>query len=70
MQPLLTDSDSALDEQLKKNFAALQKQLDAYRVGDGFKYYQELSDAQVKELAAGVDALSEPLSKLTAAVVK
>lgn len=70
LQPLLTDSDSALDEQLKKNFAALQKQLDAYRVGDGFKYYQELSDAQVKELAAGVDALSEPLSKLTAAVVK
>lgn len=70
LQPLLAESDSALDEQLKKKFAALQKQLDAYRMGDGFVYYQELSDAQVKELASGVDALSEPLSKLTAAVVK
>jgi len=70
LQPLLVGTDDALDEELKTNFAALQKQLDAYRDGDGFKYYQDLSDAQIKELASGVDALSEPLSKLTAAVVK
>ncbi|WP_345474277.1 imelysin family protein [Glutamicibacter ectropisis] len=70
LQPLLVGTDDALDEELKTNFAALQKQLDAYREGDGFKYYQDLSDAQIKELASGVDALSEPLSKLTAAVVK
>lgn len=70
LQPLLAGTDDALDEELKTNFAALQKQVDAYRDGDGFKYYQDLSDAQIKELASGVDALSEPLSKLTAAVVK
>ncbi|UYQ78905.1 EfeM/EfeO family lipoprotein [Glutamicibacter sp. JL.03c] len=70
LQPLLAGTDDALDEELKTNFAALQKQLDAYREGDGFKYYQDLSDSQIKELASGVDALSEPLSKLTAVVVK
>jgi len=70
LQPLLVGTDDALDKELKTNFASLQKQLDAYRDGDGFKYYQDLSDSQIKELASGVDALSEPLSKLTAAVVK
>jgi len=70
LQPLLAGSEDELDGQLKKNFEALQAQLDQYRVGDGFKYYDELSEQQVQELAAGVDALSEPLSKLTAAVVK
>ena len=31
--------------------------------------YTDLTPAQVKELAAAVDALGEPLSKLTATVV-
>ena len=70
LAPLLKGNDDALDGQLKQNFASLQQQLDAYRVGDGFKYYDQLSQEQVQQLAAGVDALSEPLSQLTAAVVK
>ena len=32
-------------------------------------YYNELSQDQVQQLAALVDSLGEPLSKLTAAVV-
>ncbi|MGQ3384983.1 iron uptake system protein EfeO [Glutamicibacter sp. TV12E] len=70
LKPLLEGTDDKLDAQLEKNFTSLQEQLDQYRDGDGFKYYDELSTKQVQELAAGVDALSEPLSKLTAAVVK
>lgn len=70
LQPLLVGTDDELDAELKKNFDSLQAQLDNHRVGTGFQYYTELSQAQVKELAAGVDALSEPLSQLTAAVVK
>lgn len=70
LAPLLKGTDDELDAQLKENFEKLQAQLDAYRVGEGFKYYNELSTEQVQELAAGVDALSEPLSRLTAAVVK
>lgn len=70
LAPLLADTDDELNKQLEDNFASLQKQLDAYREGDGFKFYDELGKEQVQELAAGVDALSEPLSRLTAAVVK
>jgi iron uptake system component EfeO len=50
-------------------FAAVQALLDAQRVGAGFKSYDELTQAEVKELSDAVNALSEPLSKLAAAVV-
>ena len=41
----------------------------ANRTDDGFVYYDELTPDQVQELANAVNALSEPLSKLTAVVV-
>ncbi len=43
--------------------------LDAQRRGDGFVTYDQLSTAEVKALSDAVNALSEPLSKLAAAVV-
>lgn len=61
--------DAALAEQLDARFADLQELLDQYREGDGFVLYTALDAAEVKELSVAVDALSEPLSKLTAAVV-
>lgn len=70
LAPLLKGTEDELDAQLKENFEKLQAQLDDYRVGEGFKYYDQLDTEQVQQLAAGVDALSEPLSRLTAAVVK
>ncbi|WP_442892868.1 iron uptake system protein EfeO [Arthrobacter sp. USHLN218] len=70
LKPLLADGEAELDASLEKNFAAVQELLDQHRKGDGFIAYDELSEAQVQELSAAVDALSEPLSKLTAAVVK
>ena len=49
---------------------ALQALLDQYKEGgDGWALYTDLTPAQVKELAAAVDALGEPLSHLTATVV-
>lgn len=70
LKPLLAGSEDKLDASLEKNFAAVQELLDQHREGDGFIAYDRLSEAQVKELSSAVDALSEPLSKLTAAVVK
>lgn len=70
LKPLLGDSDAELDAALEAKFTALQTILDTHKVGDGFFFYDDLSEAQVKELSAAVDALAEPLSKLTAAVVK
>lgn len=70
LQPLLAGSDDELDAELTKNFDSLQALVDQYRDGEGFVYYTELTQEQIQELSAAVDALSEPLSKLTAAVVK
>ena len=69
LRPLLKQKDPELDSQIAAKFAAVQALLDAQRVGDGFKTYDQLSQAEVKELSDAVNALSEPLSKLAAAVV-
>lgn len=70
LRPLLAGDGQDLDASLEENFADLQDLLDQYRKGDGFVSYTDLSPAQVKELGAAVDSLAEPLSRLTAAVVK
>jgi iron uptake system component EfeO len=69
VRPVLERTDPALEHTLAERFAALQKLLDDQRVGDGFHYYDELSQAEIKRLADAVNALGEPLSHLTAAVV-
>ena len=69
LTPALLKKDKALADTLTKQFAAVQVLLDKYKQGDGFKYYNELTEAQVKELADAVNALGEPLAHLTAAVV-
>ncbi|MET1085757.1 MAG: PbrT family lead (Pb2+) uptake porter, partial [Arthrobacter sp.] len=61
--------DPALAQELDTRFEALQAELTKYVKGDGFIYYNELTPQQVQDLAMLVDALGEPLSKLTAAVV-
>ena len=73
LRPLLKKKDAALDSSIATKFAALQKLLDGHKIsGSGddavFTTYDKLSEAQVKELSNAVNALSEPLSKLTAAV--
>ena len=69
LRPLLQDKDDALDKQIDEKFVALQKLLDAQRSGNGFKTYDKLTKVEVKELSDAVNALSEPLSKLAAAVI-
>jgi iron uptake system component EfeO len=69
LRPLLKQKDPELDSQIAAKFAAVLTLLDAQRVGDGFKAYDQLSRAEIKELSDAVNALSEPLSKLAAAVI-
>ena len=69
LRPLLQKKDAALDTRIDEKFVALQILLDAQKSGDGFKTYDELTKAEVKELSDAVNALSEPLSKLAAAVI-
>ncbi|SFK14479.1 iron uptake system component EfeO [Amycolatopsis sacchari] len=68
LRPILQAKDPQLVSTVDSQFANVQKLLDAVRNGDGFRYYTELSQDQVKEFASAVDALSEPLSKVAEVV--
>ena len=68
LRPLLAKKSPELEKQIDQRFTELQTELDKYRKGDGFVLYTDLSKAQVKELSDAVNALSEPLSKLSGAV--
>ncbi len=69
LEPALRTKDDALADTLDERFGALQTLLDQHRSGDGFVLYTDLTEAEVKTLADAVNALSEPLAELTAAVV-
>ena len=69
LKPVLQHKDPALAEALEAKFAALQAGLKQHSTADGFTYYNKLSQGQVQQLASLVDALGEPLAKLTSAVV-
>jgi iron uptake system component EfeO len=61
--------DAALVKTLDERFTALKDLLATHgSVEAGFKGYDELTQAEVQALAAAVDALSEPLSTLTATI--
>ncbi|MEU0468661.1 iron uptake system protein EfeO [Amycolatopsis sp. NPDC006131] len=68
LRPVLQERDPALVSEVDAQFKNVQTLLDAQRAGDGFKYYTELSQDQIREFASAVDALSEPMSR-TAEVV-
>ena len=70
LRPLLQTKDAALVSTLDKEFANVQVLLDKTRVGDGYKFYTELSQDQIKEFASAVDGLAEPLSKVAEVVSK
>ncbi|MBD3778151.1 MAG: peptidase M75 family protein [Micrococcales bacterium] len=66
---VVEEQDPDLAAALTEQLAALDGLLAQYgSVDTGFVGYDTLTDQQVKELATGVDALSEPLSRLTAVV--
>ena len=69
LEPIIAEHDADLEDTLDERFAAVQALLDQHRKGDGFVSYDELSEAEVKQLAGAVNALAEPLSKISAAVV-
>ena len=69
VQPIVEQNDPELATELETRFADLQTLLDAQKVGDGFTIYTDLTQDEIKALSVAVDALSEPLSKLTAAVL-
>jgi iron uptake system component EfeO len=69
VKPLVERNDPDLAAQLEARFDELQELLDAQKTADGFTYYDDLTQDEIKQLADAVNALSEPLSQLTAVVL-
>ncbi|GDY29889.1 iron uptake system protein EfeO [Gandjariella thermophila] len=70
LRAVVRERDAALLSTVDERFAAVDKLLDQYKVGDGYRGYTELSQDQVKQLSSAVDALSEPLSKVSGVVAQ
>ena len=66
--PILKQKDPKLAQDIEKKFEAVQKLLDKYKKGDSYTLYNELTKDQVRELSDAVEALSEPVSKMTEVV--
>lgn len=65
------NGETELTSELDKRFADMFKLLDSYgSYEEGFVSYDTVDDAKRGELAAKLNALSEPMSRLTAAVVQ
>jgi iron uptake system component EfeO len=70
LEPILESRDEGLEEQIDHAFDALQALLDKYRNGDGFVSYATVTESQRKQLSDAVNALSEPLSKVTGVIAR
>jgi iron uptake system component EfeO len=69
VRDILLEKDADLVDQLDTEFGKLQSLLDAQRAGDGFVLYTELSEAEIRALSDQVNALAEPLSRLTGSLL-
>ncbi|MFW0170600.1 iron uptake system protein EfeO [Rothia sp. P5766] len=69
VRPLLEAKNSELGTTLEAKFDDVQKLLDQYQQGDEFTPYTDLSQEQIRQLSDAIDALSEPLSQLTGAII-
>jgi iron uptake system component EfeO len=70
LEPILESKDEDLEEEIDHAFDALQTLLDRYRKGDGFVSYATVTEPQRKQLSDAVNALSEPLSKVTGVIAR
>lgn len=61
--------DADLAAKISKAFENLDTELAQYKKGDGYQYYDELSQEQVKSLADHVNALRVVLAKLTESIL-
>jgi iron uptake system component EfeO len=68
VKPLLDESDADLSGEIEADFKMVFESLEPYRTADGFVPYTELTEADTKKLAVGIDTLAEKLSQVPAAI--
>jgi iron uptake system component EfeO len=70
VKPILQKKDAALVTELDAKFAAVYAALQPYKTGDAtYVAYTDLTQADTKTLSQAIDALAEPLSKVSKRVV-
>jgi len=70
LRPVLEERDPELVKALDENFAKVERALEKHRDGDGWRLHDELSKAELKELSDVINALAEPVSKVSAVVAR
>jgi len=68
VKPLLDEDDADLGGEIEADFKAVFNSLEPYRTEDGFVSYTELTKADTRKLATGIDTLAEKLSLVPAAI--
>ena len=68
LRPYLEESDPDLVAEIDERFAATEAELGTHRSGDGWVFYDQLDQAQLRALSDSITALTESTS-LVAAVV-
>jgi iron uptake system component EfeO len=70
VEPLLSESDPKLAKEIEADFEAVYESLEPYETADGFVPYTDLTKADTRKLAQGIDALAEKLSQVPAVIVR
>lgn len=69
VREVVVAKDPDLAATLDREFAAMATALDGHRRADGFVAYTELDDADLRALSTRLEALSEPVARLTAVLL-
>ncbi|HEX5201140.1 MAG TPA: iron uptake system protein EfeO [Actinoplanes sp.] len=70
LRPALEQRDPELVKQIDTGFANVDKELEKYRSGDGWKLQTELSQAELKGLSDVINAVAEPISKVAGVIAQ
>jgi iron uptake system component EfeO len=70
LRPALEQRNPDLVKQIDTAFTNVDNELAKYRVGDGWKYQNELSQAELKGLSDVINALAEPISKIAGVIAQ
>lgn len=64
LKPELEKKDADLEKDIGERFASLLKELEPFKVNDGYISYEKLQEDQIRKLSQTLDALAEPLSNM------
>jgi iron uptake system component EfeO len=70
LRPALEQRDPALVKQIDTAFTNVDNELAKYRVGDGWKLQNELTEAELKGLSDVINAVAEPISKIAGVIAQ